>query len=103
MAKRWGDHITKEKTIKENTLCCCNHNAEYYTWVSLFEEEEQVHALVFCFLEQMVNPSIVSFKGTKTSQVSAHASNHSWNTSDGLKKYYSVHPLPLLHRFWVIT
>jgi hypothetical protein len=69
----------------------------------LLDEEEQVHALVLSFLQQVVDPPMVSFEGSETAQVSGHATDHSGNASHSLKEDNAVHPVALGHLLGIIS
>ena len=55
-----GYHVTKEVGIEKDTLGNCDHNSEHYAWTSLFQKEKQMHTFIFSFLEQMVDPTMVT-------------------------------------------
>jgi len=56
-----------------------------------------MHALIFCLLKQMVDPTMIAFKRSQAPQMSTHSTNHSWYTSDSLQEYRSVHPVSFIH------
>ena len=84
-----GQHIGEEVGIEEEALGHGNRQPEEYSRVSQFEEEEEVHALVLCLLKQMMNPAVITFECPKTSQMSLHATDHAWDTSDCFKENHT--------------
>ena len=84
-----GQHIGEEVGIEEDALGHSNRQPEEYARVSQFKEEKEVHALVLCLLKQMMNPAVITFKCPKTSQMSLHATDHAWDTSDCFKENHT--------------
>lgn len=62
-----GNHVCEKVGVEEYSLCQCDHNSKHDTGISLFEEEKEVHALIFSFLEQVVNPTMVTLQCAETS------------------------------------
>ena len=97
VACRWSEQVGQEIAIEEDTLSSRNQYSVEDSWVSEPQEEEQVHSLVLCLLEQMMNPAVVALQCSQTSQVPLHPGNHSWHASNRLQEDYAVHPGALIH------
>ena len=99
-----GTYAVKEKvSIEKDALSQSNQNSKCNSRVSLLQKEEKMHAFVFRFLKQMMNPAVVALKGAQASQMSTHATNHSRYTSDSFQEDCSIQPVSLVHLFWVVT
>ena len=61
-----------------------------------------MHSFVFCFLKQMMNPSMIMLHSSYAVQVAPHGTNHPWDTSNGLQEYHSIQPFFFIHFIWVI-
>ena len=95
-------HVSKEVHIEEDSLGCCDSQSEHDTRISHFQEEEQVHPLILCLLQKMMDPSMISLKSSKTSQVTSHTSNHTRDTSHCLEENTSVKPSSFIHSIWIV-
>ena len=67
MARRGHQHIREEVRIEEHSLADCNTKSVQDSWVSKLEEKEQVHALVLCLLQQVMNPAMVTLQRPQAS------------------------------------
>ena len=99
-----GTYAVKEEvSVEKDALRQSDQNSKRNSRVFLLQKEEQMHAFVFRFLKQMVNPAVVTLKGAQAPQMSTHATNHSGYTSDSFQEDCSVQPVSLVHLFWVVT
>ena len=59
-------------------------------------------SLVIGLFDEMMDPAIVSLHGSETSEMSAHAADHTGNTGNSLKEETSGDPFDFGHFLWVI-
>ena len=102
MAELWKQRIHEEIEVKEDRLGRGYENSEENARISHRQEYEQMHPLILSLLQQMVNPPMVSFKGSQRLQMPEHTANHPRDTSHSFQEYNSVEPLSLIHLFRIV-
>jgi hypothetical protein len=103
VAEFWSNQIHHEVEVEKNDLRSSNSHSKNDSWISQFEEDEEVQPLVIGLLEKMMNPSMVLLQCSQTPEVSDHTSDHAWDSCYRLEKNYSVKPVSLVHFLWVIS
>jgi hypothetical protein len=69
----------KSSTLQP-TVYHMQSNGALRTWFLEVHEGEKVHALVFGFLKQCVDPPVVTSHEAQGVQVPDHATHHAWHT-----------------------
>ena len=67
MARGWSDHVHQEVEVEEASLAQSDDQSVQDPWVAHLEEEEEVHALIFGLLKQMMDPAVVTLERSQAS------------------------------------
>ena len=102
MAESWGDKVHGEVNVEQKNLSSRNESTEDEAWFAQVIKEEQMHAFIFGLFKQMVNPAVVVFAASQTSEVALHATNHTWHASHSFQEDATIQPSSFIHFLWVV-
>lgn len=103
VAEFWGDKVHQEIDVRKRDLGCCDEKLEEISRLSEMNEEEQMHSLVLCLFEQMVDPTMISLAFPQASEMTVHTTNHAWDASNRLEENHSIEPASLSHLIRVVA
>ena len=95
--------VGDEERVHENSLKTNDHSSFQKAWLPQVQEDNKMESLIISFLDQVVDPAIVSFHSSETSQMSAHPSNHTRNPSNSFQKKASGDPFRFSHLMRVVS
>ena len=64
MTKFWSAKIQKEVKVEENSLSSRDKYSEEYSRIFHGQKDEQMHPFVFSLLQQMMDPTMISFQSS---------------------------------------
>ena len=62
-----------------------------------------MHTLIFSFFKQVMDPTTILTEGSQGFEMSDHTTDHSWDTSDGLKEDKSSKVKVFGHLAWFVA
>lgn len=65
------------------------------TWLAHLHERQEMHPLIVAFLQQRLDPSVITLESPKAMQMPQHPGHHTRHASDRLKEQEADHPLRL--------